>query len=343
MENKTWVSYKKIKEAVTMQMVLEHYKVTLRRSNKTNWQGRCPLPTHSSDTSVNSFGAAARKWACKSASCVAVRDGRTGGNVIDFVALMERCSFRDAALKMAEWFAWALEGSEMKNGAGSPPPHKGGELAAREKEASSDNTDEVNPPLKFSSLKGVDPLHPYLKHRGIKPETAQYFGAGYFGGKGMMHDRIVFPIHDERRQLVAYAGRALSDDDLAARYKFPPNFKKRLCLFNLHRVLQTGSRKVIVVEGFFGAMKVHQAGFPYVVALMGSSLSDVQQQLIVSNFDRVLLMLDGDEAGETAREIILPKLQRVPTLEVGAVSWDTPQIQPDRLSSEALQTILSVF
>jgi DNA primase len=46
-------------------------------------------------------------------------------------------------------------------------------------------------------------------------------------------------------------------------------------LFNLDRAMQTGGRNVIVVEGFFDALKVHQAGHP-VVALMGASFSQRQ-------------------------------------------------------------------
>jgi DNA primase len=56
-------------------------------------------------------------------------------------------------------------------------------------------------------------------------------------------------------------------------YRFPAGFRKSLLLFNLHRVLATGVSTVVVVEGFFDALAVHQAGYPAVVGLMGSSLS----------------------------------------------------------------------
>jgi hypothetical protein len=70
-----------------------------------------------------------------------------------------------------------------------------------------------------------------------------------------------------------------------------------MVLFNLHRVLITGARAVIVVEGFFDALNVHQAGCRAVVALMGSTLSRPQADVLTRHFDRVRLMLDGDDAG----------------------------------------------
>ena len=67
---------------------------------------------------------------------------------------------------------------------------------------------------------------------------------------------------------------------------------------------------VIVVEGFFDALKVHQAGFPAVAALMGSSMSQEQEDLLTDHFDRVILMLDGDEPGRLAAEEISGRLTR---------------------------------
>src|SRR5260370_9677891 len=53
-------------------------------------------------------------WACQSQSCIKVR-GRVGGNVLDFVAAMEQCSVRDAAIKLQMWFLVpaAGEGREL--------------------------------------------------------------------------------------------------------------------------------------------------------------------------------------------------------------------------------------
>ena len=101
-----FIDFREVKQLVTMEALLDHYNIKLRRVNKSSLRGRCPLPTHSSDKSSESFNVQVEKniWACQSTSCVAARSGRRGGNVIDFAAVMERSSIRDAAQKLHEWF-----------------------------------------------------------------------------------------------------------------------------------------------------------------------------------------------------------------------------------------------
>jgi DNA primase len=136
---------------------------------------------------------------------------------------------------------------------------------------------------------------------------------------------------------VAYAGRSI--DDSEPKYKFPAGFHKAQVLFNLHRVLmaeQSRERPVVVVEGFIDCLKVDEAGFP-AVALMGSSLSEAQERLVVANFTQVVLMLDGDEPGTRATAEISSRLAKsvfVRLVEVGAGR------QPDQLSSEVIQKLL---
>jgi DNA primase len=148
-----------------------------------------------------------------------------------------------------------------------------------------------------------------------------------------MSGRVLIPIHNERGELVAYAGRAI--DDTEPRYKLPAGFHKSQVLFNLHRVT---AQEVIVVEGFFDCMKVWQSLHPFVVALMGSSLSDEQEQLLLGRFKRVTLMLDGDNAGREAAEEIAKRL--VHRVHVRVV--DLPEgKQPDQLSSDEINGLLS--
>lgn len=93
-----WVDFKAIKASVSMEMALGHYSIQLRRVNQTYLRGKCPLPTHTSKD-AQSFGVHSGKnaWACQSDSCTKARGGKRGGNVLDFVAIMENCSVRDAA------------------------------------------------------------------------------------------------------------------------------------------------------------------------------------------------------------------------------------------------------
>ena len=96
-------------------------------------------------------------------------------------------------------------------------------------------------------------------------------------------------------------------------------------------------REVVVVEGFFGCMKVNEAALPC-VALMGSSLSEHQGELLVSRFGRVVLLFDGDEAGRTATEECLLRLGH--RLWVRAVVLSEGQ-QPDQFSAEDLKMLLA--
>ena len=337
-----WVSYKEIKHRVTLQMVIDRYGVRLRQAGPNTLRGKCPLPTHGSKESNQSFTLTLNKgtggaWACQSDSCRIAR-GRLGGNVLDFVAAMEGCSVREAAVKIQTWFSVpATRKAHVANGkdpraeisAGKEP-----ELTGQLVSGKSETADEggFNKPIPWGGrgLQGIDPTHPYLRERGITLELARKFGVGFFPGRGSMRGRVVIPIHNASGELVAYAGRSI--DGTEPRYRFPAGFHKSLELFNLHRVI--GESSVVVVEGFFDCMKVTQAGFPC-VALMGRTLSRAQEKLIGENFGQVILMLDGDDAGRSATEEIAERLRsvvyRVDVVELG------DGVQPDQLSIEQIQ------
>jgi len=139
-------------------------------------------------------------------------------------------------------------------------------------------SDAPNPPLKFR-LDKLQWDHPYLVERGLTLETLVDFGVGYCD-KGMMAGRITIPIHSMEGQVVAYAGRHVGDPpEGTPKYKLPPGIRKSLELSNLDRA-KTESGPLIVVEGFFDAMILHQFGHRKAVALMGSSLSPIQEALI---------------------------------------------------------------
>lgn len=239
---------------------------------------------------------------------------------------MNSCSIRDAALALREWF---LHSSSSSRTTEKGREANGTVVAKKENETESD---ALNKPLTFS-LREIDHTHPYLLQRGITLETAQMFGVGFFSGRGLMRDRVVVPIHNQRGELVAYAGRSI--DATEPKYKLPAGFKKSVELFNLHRVLEVSQgscARVVVCEGFFDCMKVHQAGVAVVVGLMGSSLSDVQENSL-RKFAHVILLLDGDEAGREASQTIASRLVR--HTFVRAV--DLPDgVQPDQLSSDEI-------
>ena len=119
-----WVSFEEIKKLVTLQMVIDRYGIPLRRVGPNTLRGKCPLPAHESENSKESFTATLNKgaggaWACQSQSCIKSR-GRVGGNVLDFVAAMENCSVRDAAIKLQTWFLVPAAGASHRTVAKEP-------------------------------------------------------------------------------------------------------------------------------------------------------------------------------------------------------------------------------
>ena len=158
--------------------------------------------------------------------------------------------------------------------------------------------------------------HPYLTERGLTLETIIDFGLGYFTGeKGMMAGHIVIPIHNVKGKSLPMpgAGRVNRPTD-TPKYKLPTGFRKSLELFNLDRAIKEPADKpLVIVEGFFDCMKLHQHGCRKVVALMGSTMSAAQEELIRKHTDgnsHVIVMLDEDEAGQAGREDIAARLAK---------------------------------
>ena len=128
-----WVSFDEIKRTVSLKMVIDRYGWKLRGGGPHVLRGKCPLPTHGSDKSKESFIATLDKgtggaWSCHSNSCAAARGGKKGGNVLDLVAAVENCSVREAAIKLQAWFLVPAAGQPPRPSAprGPAPETSGG-------------------------------------------------------------------------------------------------------------------------------------------------------------------------------------------------------------------------
>ena len=235
--------------------------------------------------------------------------------MIDFVALKEDISLHEAAKKLGEWYGPRNTSTTIKKPIQVKQP-------------------EPNKPLDFKLI--LDPNHPYLKKRKIWPETAQYFGIGYCS-KGIMQGRISIPIHDEYGKLVAYIGRDIADSNL--KYKFPRGFRKSQVLFNLHRAKKKSNEEMIIVEGFFDLFRLHQAGFENVVAIMGSSMSKRQSELVIQHTRKVVLMFDGDKVG--MRGMVDTAFELLKNISVKMIVLKWPKFQPDMIEEDELKKLLS--
>jgi DNA primase len=311
------VDFQKIKSEIPLGLVLQRYGVSLR-SASGELRGHCPLPTHTSRDSRDSFSVnvARNVWCCQSLSCSDARQGHLGGTVLDLVSNMERCSIREAAIHLKDWFG-------------------GLDFEPARAERKLYPTPQPNLPLRFQ-LPNIDHMHAYLETRGITAATARSLGIGYYAGPGTMHGRVVIPVRNVTNELVGYAGRSINGEE--PKYLFPAEFHKSQELFHLNRARLAGSDCAIVVEGFFDAATVRQAGYRNVVALMGSSLSDTQAWLLQKHFRRAVLMLDGDAAGQRATTVIADRLGS--KMEISAVILPADR-QPDQLGSREIRDLVS--
>jgi len=94
---KAWVDFNLIKAAVTMEILIVQYGITSLVRTGDELRGVCPIHEGKSkrEFSVNLIK---NTFCCFAPTC------KARGNVLDFVAKMERCTVRDAALKLDEWF-----------------------------------------------------------------------------------------------------------------------------------------------------------------------------------------------------------------------------------------------
>lgn len=303
-----WLDFKSIKRTVKLESVLRHYHVELRRSGKDQYRGCCPIH-HGEGREAFHVNLARNVFHCF--ACDA------GGTVLDFVAAMEGCSLVEAARRLQAMTCSSHPWKSTPNGK---------ELVTKRRRVSS--------PLNFT-LTGIDCSHPYLARRGITEKTAVEFGVGFYVGPGLMHGRLVIPIHNADGELIAYCGRSV--DQTQPRYRLPSAFAKSEVLFNMHRAAAGVENFVVVVEGFFDCMKVHQAGVRSVVGLMGSALYEPQRHVLLERFGQVILLLDGDATGRKASTAIAQKLR--PHCQVRVVLLPEG-VQPDQLPAEDIRKVL---
>ena len=140
----------------------------------------------------------------------------------------------------------------------------------------------------------------YFESRGINMQSGKYFNLGY--SRNM--DMVTVPVHSPDGMPIGIVGRSIEGKS----FKNSTNLPKSKTLFNVHRAKKIGDH-VIVVESSFDAIRVHQAGFPNVVATLGGFLSTEQQHLLNRYFNKITIMTDADLAGRELGLSIANKLR----------------------------------
>lgn len=302
----------KIRKSANIIDIISSY-IPLTQKGK-NYFGVCPFhEDHSPSLSVSE-----EKQIYKCFSCGAA------GNVFTFVSEYENVKFLEAVKIVADKCGIPFHGIIKKE---KPKAH-------------GKDYEIMNLALKFyqnnlHSLEGKKAKE-YLQKRCLGEEAIKEFEIGLALGKdyslnklliskkysidlienlglinqknGYINDvfqrRIMFPIHDLEGNVVGFTGRIYEDND-QAKYinsKESEIFKKGQILFNYHRAKQEIKRKkeVILVEGNMDAIRMYASGIKNVVALMGTSLTSNQVEIIKNLRAKIILMFDNDNAGEIA-------------------------------------------
>ena len=147
-----------------------------------------------------------------------------------------------------------------------------------------------------------------LSRQGFSPDDLAVAGLTIareqaFGSYDRFRSRVMFPITDLRKRVVGFGGRILGEGN--PKYLNSPDtplFKKGQTLYALDLAREAVARlkTVIVVEGYFDAVALHQAGLTHTVATLGTALTAEHIQVLRRFASKVVLLFDPDPAGVRA-------------------------------------------
>ena len=304
--------------------VVGHY-VTLKRSG-SNLFGLCPF--HGEKTA--SFSVAPDKGIYYCFGC------HKGGGVINFMMELEGLSYPDAVRNLA-----ARVGLEVPEDEQYQSRYRQQErLWALHKEAARFFHSQLYAPVGKAALE-------YAIGRGMSKSILTTFGVGYapdswdslvkaMKAKGYteeelkesglvtvsqkngnifdrFRDRLMFPIIDVRGNVIGFGGRIIKNDPNAAKYLNSPEtliFNKRKNLFGLNLAKKSKAGSLILVEGNIDVVTLHQYGFDNAIASLGTSLTEEQAALMTRYAEQVILIYDGDKAGQNATQRAIPILEK---------------------------------
>ena len=155
-----------------------------------------------------------------------------------------------------------------------------------------------------------------MRAKGYTDEELKQTGlASVSREKGNVYDRfrnrLMFPIIDVRGNVIGFGGRVM--DDSTPKYLNSPEsmvFNKRKNLFALNLAKKSSLGYLILVEGYMDAVALHQYGFDCAVASLGTSLTEEHAALLARYTEQVVLIYDGDNAGQNATQRAIPMLEK---------------------------------
>lgn len=256
-----------------------------------------------------------------------------GGDVITFIMKIENLDYVDAVKFLAQRAGLEIPENTYDDSLSKLRKR----VFEANREAARFYYDTLNSPI---GRTGLD----YFHSRALTDRTIRHFGLGFSDdkhtslcrhlkskgfseneivaanlafaskrGKGIydrFSNRVMFPIIDLRGNVIAFGGRILTDEK--PKYlntSDTPVFKKSANLFSLNNAKNSGSRTLILCEGYMDVIAVNQAGITNAVATLGTALTSEQAVLMKRYADEVVICYDSDEAGQKATARAIPILR----------------------------------
>jgi DNA primase len=264
---------------------------------------------------------------------------RAGGDVFSFVMLAEKVPFPEAVELVAEKCGIPVP-------AGGPDTRKSDErrqlFEIHERAAAYFQ--------EMLSTGEAAPARQVLEKRQIKASFVKRFGLGYGPSSGLMNHlrlqdpvasglfirnekgevydrfrrRLMFPIWNERGKTIGFGGRALMPEAQPKYLNSPESllYSKSNVLYAMHLARNAAQKagRLVVVEGYFDCLSLHQVGIENVVASCGTALTAQQVAIMVRYVPEVVMNYDPDSAGQNAMrrsiDLLLAKGLRVRILKL---------------------------
>lgn len=304
-----------IKERLSIVEVVGGY-IKLEKSG-SNFKARCPF--HSEKTA--SFYVSPTRQGYYCFGCGAK------GDIFTFVEEMEGVDFKEALRTLAD-----RAGVEIKRESGLKSGERNELIEIMEAAtlyyesclSKDSNTKKYleSRGVKESSLKsfrlGLAPkgwrnVREHLKKLGFSDAKLQLAGLVKRSTEGaerepydVFRERLMFPLMNERGQVIAFSGRALAKDGEPKYLNSPdtPLFVKSGVLYGLDKALDEIRKKkyTVLVEGQLDLVLSHQAGVKNTVASSGTAFTETHLKRLKALSANIVIGFDGDQAGVKATE-----------------------------------------
>lgn len=319
----------KVISASQLSDVISQY--TVLKPAGRDWVGRCPFPDHKEKTP--SFHVSPDKQVYHCFGC------KKGGNVFTFLQQFQGMSFPEAIEYLAQRASIPLPVQDTFSASQEQKE------ALKRKELLEIN--RVASKYFFDSFQKLPPGHPvreYTHRRYLKSETIELFQIGYAneeweglvrhlqarglslalaeelglvkrrdsgGYFDLFRERLMFTITNQMGDVIGFGGRILGEGQ--PKYINSPEsplFHKGRSLYGLQHSSRyiRSQDEAIVVEGYMDLIALFQAGFRNVVAPLGTALTLDQCRMVSRMTKNVVVLFDGDAAGQAAAERSLPIL-----------------------------------